>query len=62
MAKKGENMKKLTEQELIDVIGGWSLTGTLVNAFTSAAKTVMDFGRSLGSAIRRIGSNKLCKI
>lgn len=55
-------MKKLTEQELIDVIGGWSLTGTLVNAFTSAAKTVMDFGRSLGSAIRRIGSNKLCKI
>ena len=55
-------MKILSENELTMIDGGINITGTLVNAFTSAAKTVLDFGRNLGSALRRIGGKKICKI
>lgn len=55
-------MNNLTRIELNEIDGGASLSGTLVSAFTSAFKTVFDFGRSLGSAFRRIKEGKLCAI
>lgn len=54
-------MKKIDEDELLDIIGGFSITGTIINAFTSAAKFVFQVGVSLGSAIRRLSGNNLCK-
>lgn len=55
-------MNKLDSNELKEIDGGTSITGTLLNAFTSALKTVFDFGRSLGNALRRIKDDKLCEV
>ena len=51
---------RLSNQELLFVSGGRSISGTLVNAFTSAFKTVYGFGQDFGSAIRRLISRNLC--
>lgn len=53
-------MKRLTEEELILVVGGFNITGTIVNAFVSAGKFLIDSGRRLGTAIRRISGNNMC--
>lgn len=56
------NVVKLSDQELMVVLGGASISGTLVNAFTSAFKALYGFGQNFGSAIRRITSGKLCSL
>jgi len=48
------------EYELID--GGLSVTPTLINAFTSGIRILLELGRSVGSAIRRGSNGTLCKI
>lgn len=53
-------VKKMTHEELVQVVGGASLSGTIVNAFTSAYKTLYGFGQNFGTAIRRIVKKKLC--
>ncbi len=53
-------MKKI--DNLDEVIGGATLSGTLINSFTSIIKVLMDAGRSVGSAIRRISENKVCPL
>lgn len=55
-------MKRLENNELLAIIGGWSLTGTLINAFVSAGKFIYDTGRYLGSSFRRIGDKNLCPL
>ena len=55
-----KKMKRLTEEELILVVGGFNITGTIVNAFVSAGKFLIDSGRRLGTAIRRISGNNMC--
>lgn len=55
-------MSKLNREELSEIDGGFSITGSLISAFTSALKTVYDFGKSLGSAFRRIKEDKLCEV
>ena len=55
-------MNKLNDKELKELEGGTSITGTIINAFTSTLKTVYEFGRSLGNALRRIKEDKLCEI
>ena len=55
-------MNRLNREELREIDGGFSITGSLISAFTSALKTVYDFGRSLGSAFRRIKEDKLCAV
>ena len=54
-------MNKLKKEEL-ETINGGSISGTLLNAFTSTIKTLYDFGRSLGNAVRRIKEDKLCEV
>ena len=46
------NVDKLTEKQLLCIIGGASISGTLVNAFTSAFKTLYGFGQNFGSSVR----------
>lgn len=54
-------MKNLSEQELLLIVGGINITGTIINAFTSAGKFIYGLGQNFGSAIRRISTNNLCK-
>ena len=53
-------MKELTKKELFEIQGGTSVTGAMISAITHGINTILDFGRSLGTAIRRIGNNNLC--
>lgn len=55
-------MNKISNSELREIDGGISLTGSIINAFTSTIKTLYDFGRSLGNAFRRIKEDKLCEV
>ena len=55
-------MRKLKRNELMNVDGGKSSNSALLNSVTNAVKVVLDLGRSLGSSIRRIGSNNLCPV
>ncbi len=55
-------MKELSKQELLCVYGGTSFTGTLMSALARGIDSIMDIGRSLGTAIRRMQGNRLCPI
>ena len=48
--------------ELMLIVGGFNITGTIVNAFVSAGKFIHSLGQSLGSAVRRLGTGNLCQI
>lgn len=51
---------EINKNELLLIIGGGSVTGTLINAFARGINVLLELGRSLGTSIRRIGGNKLC--
>lgn len=55
-------MYKLNNEELLCICGGLSVTGTIINAFIRGINAFLDLGRSLGNAIRRIGSKKICPL
>ncbi len=55
-------MKKVDIYELDTVVGGDSISGTVINAFTNIIKLLMDAGRSLGSSIRRVSEGNLCPL
>lgn len=55
-------IKNISKEELRQINGGTSITGSLIDAFTDAVKTIFEVGKSLGSSFRRIKENKLCKI
>lgn len=50
----------LNELELKKIKGG-GISGTLINSFARAINSLLGLGRSLGTSIRRINDNKLCK-
>jgi len=52
-------MIQLEKQELLKINGG-SISGTMINAFSRALNSLLDLGRSFGTAIRRISSGNLC--
>lgn len=55
-------MNNLTEEQLERMVGGASITGSLVQALNTTLKTIFDLGRSLGSAIRRWRGKAICEI
>lgn len=55
-------MKELNSLELYNIEGGLNITGTLISSLTRGVNALLDLGRSLGTAIRRIGSNNICPI
>ena len=55
-------MKKIDNNELLSIIGGWNLSGTIINAFVGAGKFIYGMGQAFGSSIRRISANKLCPL
>lgn len=50
------------DEKMLSVVGGISLTGSIVNAISSLVKTIYSIGQGVGGAIRRIGTGKVCKI
>lgn len=55
-------MKKLTNEELMNVEGGAGLTATLLNSISRTISTLVEVGRNLGSAIRRAVSGNVCPL
>ena len=53
---------KLSKNELQNIVGGRSISGTIINAFTSAFKTLYGFGQDFGGAMRRFKKRKLCQL
>lgn len=52
---------KLEKEELLQVQGG-GITGTVITALLKGVGTILDLGRSLGSAIRRLTTKNVCPI
>ena len=55
-------MVEVKETELYKIEGGYSFSGSLINYLVNGFKVFVDIGRSLGTAIRRGTSGKLCPI
>ena len=55
-------MKKLNNKELITIVGGFSISGSLINALVGAGKFIYSTGQALGGALRRISSRNLCPL
>ena len=56
-------MIEIKKDEMLSISGGASLTSAAwLNAAARAVTTLIDLGRSLGTAIRRSVSGKVCKI
>ncbi len=55
-------MKELSKKELLNIDGGTSnlLTTAFFNALTKAISTILDLGRSFGTAIRSSISGNVC--
>lgn len=53
-------MKEIEAKKLLEIKGGFDITGTILNAIVSGIKTIFEIGKSIGSAVRRIESNNLC--
>jgi hypothetical protein len=52
----------LEKEELLKVVGGISITGTLINSLCRGINSILEVGRSLGSALRRIKGGNMCPI
>lgn len=52
-------MYNMTDAELVNIKGG-SITGTFLNAVTRMFSTLLEVGRSIGSAILRYRSKNYC--
>ncbi len=55
-------MKKIDDKKLDKIVGGDTISGTIINAFVNAIETIQDAGHLLGSAIRRIVEGNLCPL
>lgn len=55
-------MNKLSNEELISVVGGSAntLTASFLNAISKCLDSLLEVGRSIGSALRRLSSQNLC--
>lgn len=53
---------ELNKEQLLLINGGINITGTLLNNIVRGINTILELGRSVGTAIRRIGSNNICSL
>ena len=52
----------IIKEELLLIKGGASISGTLINAIVRAVNAALEFGRTLGSSIRRGIAGKTCPL
>lgn len=55
-------MKQLTEEELKQIQGGINWSASLITSIVRGINSILELGRSLGSAIRRIQYGQMCSI
>ena len=56
-------MIELRKEELLEVKGGASwFSGSFISAITRAGNLLLDMGRSLGTAVRRVFSGSVCDV
>ena len=55
-------MKELDLIYYKDIDGGLSVSNSLINSLTNGIKIILELGRSLGTAIRRGSSRKICSL
>ncbi|MDD3392436.1 MAG: hypothetical protein PHE54_02745 [Bacilli bacterium] len=55
-------MEKLNKEQLLMVCGGLSISATLINSLARGINTLLNLGRSLGSAIRRVTEKNICPL
>lgn len=53
---------KIETSELINISGGWSLTASFLSAINSTIGKVIEVGRMLGTALRRVASHNYCQL
>ena len=52
----------LEKESLIKIEGGGLLSGTVLNALIKGVGTILDLGRSLGTALRRLKTGNVCPV
>lgn len=52
----------MEKNELLQIVGGVSITGTFISSIYKAGNLIFEMGRSLGSAIRRAVGGQMCSI
>lgn len=55
-------MKELNNNELLCIEGGINITGSFINSLVRGVDIILDLGRSLGTAIRRVQNNNICPV
>lgn len=53
-------MKIIDNDEMLAINGGVALTGTMLNAIIKGISTLLEVGRSFGTAIRMYFSKRKC--
>lgn len=61
VARKKENMKRVKDKELQNIHGG-GISASFITAAVRAINSLLDLGRSLGTAVRRIRSGSICSL
>lgn len=54
-------MKELKNEELLKIIGG-SVSAAMIASLVRGINALLDLGRSLGSAIRRVKERNICPL
>lgn len=49
-------------EDLKELCGGTTISGTVINGFVSLIKVLYDAGKSAGSSLRRMFDNNLCPL
>lgn len=53
-------MTKLNTQQLNEIVGGIKFSAALLSSITKGASFILELGRSVGTALRRIQTGRLC--
>lgn len=53
---------ELNSKELYSIVGGATLTAAFLNAIARGLGTILELGRSVGTAVRRIGNGSICSL
>ena len=53
-------MTRLNKTELVAITGGASITAALVTSIVKAFNSIFDFGKMIGSSLRRIKTKNYC--
>ncbi|MDD2238523.1 MAG: hypothetical protein PHH51_01380 [Bacilli bacterium] len=51
---------KLENAEMLKIVGGINISGTLLNSIAKLISTIFDVGRAIGSAISMSKSKRRC--